>query len=97
MYELVDDLSFDLFFLCDFIEDFTSVSYKAPPFAKPSRQVPPYTGFGSEEDSLCSCQGLLPKPPQKDFRKLMEKDRYLVLRTLMYILQNFIIFIVLHL
>ncbi|XP_051565641.1 EF-hand domain-containing family member C2 [Myxocyprinus asiaticus] len=57
------------------IEDFTPVSYTAPPPAKPTRQVPPYTGFGSEEDSLCSCQGLLPKPPQKDFTKLMEKDR----------------------
>ncbi|XP_055071584.2 EF-hand domain-containing family member C2 [Misgurnus anguillicaudatus] len=57
------------------IEDFTPVLCKAPPPAKPMRQVPPYTGFGSEEDSLCSCQGLLPKPPQKDFRKMMEKDR----------------------
>uniref|UniRef100_A0A8C1BR03 EF-hand domain (C-terminal) containing 2 n=1 Tax=Cyprinus carpio carpio TaxID=630221 RepID=A0A8C1BR03_CYPCA len=34
-----------------------------------TRQMPPYTGFGSEEDSLCSCQSLLLKPPQKDFRK----------------------------
>ncbi|XDV30268.1 hypothetical protein PO909_033222 [Leuciscus waleckii] len=57
------------------IEDFTPVSFKAPPPPKPAKQVPPYTGFGSEEDSLCSCQGLLPKPPQKDFRKFMEKDR----------------------
>ncbi|KAM3861872.1 EF-hand domain-containing family member C2 [Diretmus argenteus] len=58
------------------IEDFTPVQYKAPPAPKPPRPVPPYNGFGSEEDSLCSCQGLLPKPPQKDFRKLMEKDRH---------------------
>ncbi|XP_017326304.1 EF-hand domain-containing family member C2 isoform X1 [Ictalurus punctatus] len=57
------------------IEDFTPVEYKAPPPAKAAVQVPPYTGFGSEEDSIRSCQGLLPKPPQKDFRKLMEKDR----------------------
>ncbi|KAB5577048.1 hypothetical protein PHYPO_G00205490 [Pangasianodon hypophthalmus] len=57
------------------IEDFTPVEYKAPPPAKAAVQIPPYTGFGSEEDSLRSCQGLLPKPPQKDFRKLMEKDR----------------------
>ncbi|XP_076857478.1 EF-hand domain-containing family member C2 [Brachyhypopomus gauderio] len=57
------------------IEDFTPVRYKAPPPATTARQVPPYTGFGSEEDSLCSCQGLQPNPPQKDFRKLMEKDR----------------------
>ncbi|XP_029495193.1 EF-hand domain-containing family member C2 [Oncorhynchus nerka] len=57
------------------IEDFSPVQYKAPLAPKPPRPVPPYNGFGSEEDSLCSCQGLLPKPPQKDFRKLMEKDR----------------------
>ncbi|XP_042351025.1 EF-hand domain-containing family member C2 [Plectropomus leopardus] len=57
------------------IEDFTPVQYKAPPAPKPPRPVPPYNGFGSEEDSLSSCQGLLPKPPQKDFHKFMEKDR----------------------
>ncbi|XP_070771058.1 EF-hand domain-containing family member C2 [Enoplosus armatus] len=57
------------------IEDFTPVQYKAPPAPKPLRPVPPYNGFGSEEDSLSSCQGLLPKPPQKDFHKFMEKDR----------------------
>lgn len=64
-------------FSCPFFlsEDFTPVKYKAPPAPKPSRPVPPYNGFGSEEDSLSSCQGLLPKPPRKDFRKFMEKDR----------------------
>lgn len=39
------------------------------------RIIPPYNGFGSEEDSLCSCMGLIPKPPQRDFMKFMEKDR----------------------
>ena len=39
-------------------------------------EVPPYNGFGSEEDSLCSCAGLLPKPPKRDFIKFMEKDRH---------------------
>ncbi|XP_022623034.1 EF-hand domain-containing family member C2 [Seriola dumerili] len=57
------------------IEDFTPVQYKASPAPKPRRLVPPYNGFGSEEDSLSSCQGLLPKPPQKDFKKFMAKDR----------------------
>nr|XP_023656606.1 EF-hand domain-containing family member C2 [Paramormyrops kingsleyae] len=57
------------------IEDFTPVPYKPRPAPKPTRQVPPYNGFDSEEDSLSSCQGLLPKPPKKDFRKFMEKDR----------------------
>ncbi|CAM9629718.1 unnamed protein product [Bubo scandiacus] len=57
------------------IEDFTPVPFKAPPPPKSEKMFPPYTGFGSEEDSLCSCMGLLPKPPQKDFKKFMEKDR----------------------
>ncbi|XP_009071519.1 PREDICTED: EF-hand domain-containing family member C2-like, partial [Acanthisitta chloris] len=56
--------------------DFTPVQYKTPPPPEPEKSFPPYTGFGSEEDSLCSCMGLLPKPPQKDFNKFMEKDRY---------------------
>lgn len=54
--------------------------YKAPPAPKPLRPVPPYNGFGSEEDSLSPCLGLLPKPPQKDFCKFMEKDRLDVLK-----------------
>ncbi|XP_074551236.1 EF-hand domain-containing family member C2 isoform X2 [Halichoeres trimaculatus] len=55
--------------------DFTPVHLQAPPAPKPPRMVPPYNGFGSEEDSLGFCLNLVPKPPQKDFRKLMEKDR----------------------
>ncbi|NXX85998.1 EFHC2 protein, partial [Urocolius indicus] len=57
------------------IEDFTPILYKAPPLPKPEKTLPPYTGFGSEEDSLCSCMSLVLKPPQKDFKKFMEKDR----------------------
>ncbi|NXU48754.1 EFHC2 protein, partial [Turnix velox] len=57
------------------INDFTPVKYKAPPPPKPEKTFPPYTGYGSEEDSLCSCMGLILKPPQKDFKKFMEKDR----------------------
>ncbi|KFU84097.1 EF-hand domain-containing family member C2, partial [Chaetura pelagica] len=58
------------------IVDFTPVPYKAPPPPpKPEKTFPPYTGFGSEEDSLCSCMNLILKPPQKDVKKFMEKDR----------------------
>uniref|UniRef100_A0A8C4HZ87 EF-hand domain-containing family member C2 n=1 Tax=Dicentrarchus labrax TaxID=13489 RepID=A0A8C4HZ87_DICLA len=70
-----DDFTKDYYHSKYGIEDFTPVQYKAPPTPKPLRPVPPYNGFGSEVDSLSSCQGLLPKPPQKDFRKFMEKDR----------------------
>jgi len=46
----------------------------APAAPAKARELPPYNGFGSEEDSLCSCMGLIPKPPQRDFIKFMEKD-----------------------
>ena len=39
------------------------------------KEIPPYTGFGSEEDSLTSSQGLEPRPPQQDFFKFMHRDR----------------------
>ena len=44
-------------------------------------QVPPYNGFGTEEDTLCSCAGLIPKPPQRDFVKFMALDRYIQLKS----------------
>ncbi|XP_050405661.2 EF-hand domain-containing family member C2 [Patella vulgata] len=58
------------------IEQFTPITYKQNAGYKLDRQYPPYNGFGSEEDSLCSCMGLLPKPPKRDFIKFMEKDRH---------------------
>ncbi|PIK58530.1 putative EF-hand domain-containing family member C2 [Apostichopus japonicus] len=58
------------------VSDFKAVPYKADPPRAGKLEWPPYTGFGSEEDSLCSCMGLLPKPPRRDFIKFMEKDRH---------------------
>ena len=40
----------------------------------PPKVIPPYTGFGSEEDSLASCTQLVPKPPKKDFAKQMANE-----------------------
>ncbi|TEA42065.1 hypothetical protein DBR06_SOUSAS23010007, partial [Sousa chinensis] len=57
------------------IENFTSISCKAPPPPNIERKFPRYTGFGSEEDSLCSCRGLVPTPQQ---RNVMENDSLLV-------------------
>jgi hypothetical protein len=38
------------------------------------RQIPPYNGFGSEEDSLRSCTGgINPPPPKRDLAKMREK------------------------
>lgn len=62
-------------FIFLFSEDFSPVSYKKDGYSGVEKQWPPYNGWGSEEDSLCSCMGLLPKPPKRDFIKFMEKDR----------------------
>jgi Ca2+-binding EF-hand superfamily protein len=43
--------------------------------SKTQRIIPPYNGFGGEEDSLNSCLSLLPKPPKRDFMRFMEFDR----------------------
>ena len=36
--------------------------------------IPPYNGFGTEEDSLGSWKSLVPKPPVKDHHKLTKYD-----------------------
>uniref|UniRef100_A0A7S3GFT2 Uncharacterized protein n=1 Tax=Palpitomonas bilix TaxID=652834 RepID=A0A7S3GFT2_9EUKA len=38
-------------------------------------EVPPYNGFGSEEDSLGSYMFLIPKVPKKNYEKIMSNDR----------------------
>ena len=38
------------------------------------KEIPPYNGFGSLEDSLQSCLSLVPQPPKKDFIKMLEND-----------------------
>merc|ERR1712244_218790 len=38
------------------------------------REIPPYTGFETEEDSLGSWHSLVPKPPVKDHNKLTKYD-----------------------
>lgn len=62
--------------LCVISADFTPLDpardIKRP---KTGRQVPPYNGFGSEEDSLGNCLHMIPKPPQRDFVKFMAHDR----------------------
>eukprot|EP00792_Barthelona_sp_PAP020_P006475 TRINITY_DN3005_c0_g1_i1.p1 TRINITY_DN3005_c0_g1~~TRINITY_DN3005_c0_g1_i1.p1 ORF type:complete len:479 (+),score=126.48 TRINITY_DN3005_c0_g1_i1:114-1439(+) len=37
-------------------------------------EIPPYTGFGSEEDSLSSLRSLMPKPPKVDLVKFLQND-----------------------
>ena len=44
-----------------------------------ARTLPPYNGYGSLEDSAENCKGLQPRPPRKDFHRLMQMHR-IVLR-----------------
>jgi hypothetical protein len=34
----------------------------------------PYNGYGTLKDSEQNCRSLVPKPPKKDLRKLINKD-----------------------
>ncbi|CAD8082150.1 unnamed protein product [Paramecium primaurelia] len=40
--------------------------------------VPPYNGYGYEEDSLGSVYSLQPKPPKKDVRKNFTQDQFIL-------------------
>jgi Ca2+-binding EF-hand superfamily protein len=41
----------------------------------PLMEIPPYTGFGSEEDSLGSFYSLVPKAPKANWAKYFENDK----------------------
>jgi Ca2+-binding EF-hand superfamily protein len=45
-----------------------------PDRAVPRAKTPPYTGYGSWEDSMGSVMHLIPKPPKKDFVKLFNNE-----------------------
>jgi hypothetical protein len=58
------------------INNFDSVNYDHGNYSQKIEHTnPPYNGFGSEEDSLASCQKMIPEPPKKDFIKWMAYDR----------------------
>lgn len=43
------------------------------------KQIPPYNGYGSYEDSLGNCFSVEPKaPPTIDFEKFMKLDKYIL-------------------
>ena len=67
------------------VNNFQPIKYKSDLEPAKPREIPPYNGFGSEEDSLCSCLGLIPKPPKRDFIKFMEKDRFVYIYLKKYI------------
>lgn len=43
-------------------------------FIRLEREIPPYNGFGDEEDSLGYVYRLIPKPPKKDFFKWVDNQ-----------------------
>eukprot|EP00928_Gymnodinium_smaydae_P024379 TRINITY_DN1973_c0_g1_i1.p1 TRINITY_DN1973_c0_g1~~TRINITY_DN1973_c0_g1_i1.p1 ORF type:complete len:748 (+),score=189.87 TRINITY_DN1973_c0_g1_i1:116-2359(+) len=45
-----------------------------PDRAVPRAKTPPYTGYGSWDDSMGSVLQLIPKAPKKDFKKLFNND-----------------------
>jgi len=45
-----------------------------PERAVPRAKTPPYTGYGSWDDSMASVTHLIPKPPKKDFLKLFRHE-----------------------
>ena len=53
-----------------------------PRFAEPAEPmqplVPPYNGFGDEQDSLGQMHKLVPQRPKKDFFKVMNNDKKLL-------------------
>lgn len=52
------------------------------------KEIPPYNGFGSEEDSMGSCKYLVLKPPKKDFIKMLENEKK-VLRFVALMVSNY--------
>lgn len=51
------------------------ISLEEPRPDPPSMEIPPYTGFGSEEDSLGSFYSLVPKAPKANWAKYFENDK----------------------
>jgi hypothetical protein len=56
------------------VTDFTPIQVRPPPAAPQPREFPPHIGIGDPADSLGSCLSLIPKPPKKDFVKMLTKD-----------------------
>ncbi|KAI3387673.1 hypothetical protein SNEBB_005276 [Seison nebaliae] len=60
------------------IQKFPSLIVKGKNSVEPikiEKEIPPYNGWGSYEDSLNSTLSLLPQPPKKDFKKFMLYDK----------------------
>ncbi|EGR27327.1 flagellar microtugule protofilament ribbon protein, putative [Ichthyophthirius multifiliis] len=64
------------------------ITLKKEDIKKFYQPVPPYHGYGSEEDSLGSVYSLQPKPPRKDINKMHTQDQYILRFEARLISQN---------
>jgi hypothetical protein len=51
------------------------IDVKLPERSIPRPTTPPYTGYGSWDDSMASVINLIPKVPRRDFHKIMYNDK----------------------
>jgi hypothetical protein len=56
------------------VTDFTPISIAKEAAPSPRPVPPPYTGYGTPEDSLASVTNLVPKVPKTNFLKILEFD-----------------------
>ena len=54
------------------------IQIKKPPSNITYQPVPPYNGYGTEEDSMGSVKALMPKPPKKDVQKMFKNDMHII-------------------
>lgn len=55
------------------------------------RKLPPYNGYGTYEDSEGNCLSVEPKPPQIDFKKFVQYDKFILrfgAKMISYIREN---------
>jgi len=55
-------------------EDFEPIIEEEYEYKIPEIPTPPHNGYGTEEDSMSSVKYLIPRPPRKDFHKLLKFD-----------------------
>ena len=55
--------------------DLNPLDISEEPEKAPETTLPEYNGFGSLEDTQQNCVSLIPKPPKKDFHKLMYNEK----------------------
>ena len=70
------------YYLQNYRRNFPVGGFEDPPQKNKGKIIiPPYNGFGSEEDSLGNCLKLINKPPKKDYYKYINNDK-IILRYL---------------